>query len=205
MTRRVLLQEIVGKVDADGNVRLDPSFRQIMDDLLNGDRDYSVNTMISGTNSIINGTANLAGVVINGENLLARIEASEANAETARTTAASAAGMSIGVNTSSVAATRAGAGLVDTDTLQITINGGTANYTVAYTKLSGGAITASGDTTRTNTDPFNVTFSATVADGETLTAQYKIEVTDSSGSPLSDSVTVAVTLSDSGAFEQGLV
>lgn len=86
---------------------------------------------------------------------------------------------------------RSGAGLVTTPSVTLTISGGTAPYTVAWS-------VASGDTfTPTDDDGETTAFTKTITSGEYALAIMQALVTDSDASPNTKTVQITATASDS--------
>lgn len=138
----------------------------------------TIGTRLSGvaqkTDGIIAGTQPLADVTLTGiGSLKTQQEAQDAAVNSVATVAGGGGGLTGYANKSSVGGTRVGAGSVTSATVTVTASGGTSPYTYAWTKISGDAITATLSTSATTA------FSGTVALGETLTAQFECEITDS--------------------------
>jgi hypothetical protein len=137
----------------------------------------NIGTRLSGvslkTDGIIAGTQPLADVTLTGVgSLKTQQEAQDSAVNGVATVAGGGGGLTGYASKSSVGGTRVGAGSVTSATVTVTASGGTAPYTYAWTKISGGAITAvlpASDVTA---------FSGTVALGETISAQFQCTITD---------------------------
>ena len=77
-----------------------------------------------------------------------------------------------------------GGGPVLTNEITVTPSGGTGAYTYSWTQISGGTVGVSASTSATTA------FTGTLALGETIEAEYKCTVTDSTSATAEISVTV---------------
>jgi hypothetical protein len=141
--------------------------------------------------NIINGTQSLADVNIAGVPLSGQLAAIDSNVTQAATEAAvGSGGLLLVLSVSSAVGTRDGIGTVTTNAVVVTASGGTAPYTYDVIKVSGDNIADTHSGASSNT----VTFSETLGGGESLSAIYKWEVTDSTGTPLVASKSFPVSL-----------
>lgn len=153
-----------------------------LNDLDNNETDgiVAIGTRLSGvaqkTDGIIAGTQPVADVLLTGVgSLKTQQEAQDAAVNGVATVAGGSGALTGYASRSSVGGTRIGTGSVTTGTtVKVTASGGTGPYTYAWSKISGDAITP---ILPTNDE---TGFSATItALGQTLTAQFECEITDS--------------------------
>lgn len=178
MTRKI--PKIIGKVmigKEEYPVELTMEALLYLNDLDNNQTDgvVAIGTRLSGyaqkTDAIIAGTQPIADVLLTGVGSLKTQQEAQDNALTGAVGGGGA--LSGYANKSSVGGTRLGSGSVTSATVTVTAVGGTGPYTYAWSKVSGAAITATAPTN-------NVTaFSGTVGVGETITAIFECEITDS--------------------------
>lgn len=141
--------------------------------------------------NIINGTQQLADVNIAGVPLSSQLTAIDTNVTQAATEAAvGSGGLVLTLSAPSAVGERDGVGVVTSNAVVVTVTGGTAPYTYAVTLVSGDAI----DNNHTLPTSNTVTFSQFVASGGSLSAIYRWDVTDSTGTPLTSSRTFPVSL-----------
>lgn len=150
-----------------------------LNDLDNNDENgvTSIGTRLSGvalkTDGIIAGTQPVADVLLTGVgSLKTQQEAQDSAVNGVATVAGGGGGLTGYADKSSVGGTRLGAGPVTSALVTVTAAGGTAPYTYAWTKISGGAITATAPTNNATA------FSGTVSLGETIGAQFQCTITD---------------------------
>ena len=163
-----------------------------LDDLENGAEGTSINTLLSGINTvsttasgIIDGSVAIDPSITGRGSLADELDATGANI------AATATAASAGALAASVSPTWAygigGAGTVITGTVTVTASGGTAPYTYAWTRKSGIGSVVATDATSAAT-----TFSETLSAGQYRTNIWTCTVTDDVAA--TTTVDVSVTL-----------
>lgn len=164
-------------------------FRDWIEEAFFGASDNSINQILSGQNGIIAGTQPLADVLISDRGSL--VAEQDAQTDNISTAAASSGNLSASASPSFASNLDSGTGDKTTASVTVTPAGGTSPYSYAWTKVSGGAISAdsaSSDTT---------TFSATgITASEIRSAVFRCTVTDSAGSPATTTVDVSVSIGD---------
>ena len=139
----------------------------------------------------------LAGEYANSTNINSGVAQAQATATAAQATAnaatqqaadvgSGALSFTVSLNETFVYEFRVGSGAVTSSTITGTPSGGTGPYTYAWTKVSGDTLILSGASSA------STTFSATLGADETLSAVYKLTVTDSLLATAT--VTIGVTL-----------
>lgn len=163
-----------------------------LDDLENGADGTSINTLLSGINTV-SATASgiISGSVAIDPTITGRGSLSEELDATGSNIATTAASASAGALAASVSPTYAfglsGAGSVVSSTVTVTASGGTAPYTYAWTKKSGLGSVVATDATSAAT-----TFSETLTAGQFRTTIWTCTVTDDVAA--TTTVDVSVTL-----------
>lgn len=181
----------------DANGRLTTEAARFLEELVNGSRPYSINKQISGISAIRTGAVDIAGVT----QVRAAVDAAQADASDALNQLTSG-GVQLSASPKSVTKEVPGGGAGTTDTSTFTITGGTAPFTVTTTNVFGDTLTVNvSESSPTSATSFTVSFSATVAVEEFLSATYRVTVTDSAGSPTSASVNISGSIYDPGLFD----
>lgn len=131
-----------------------------------------MNAVTATANAIVAGTQPVADVLISG---LGSLRSQQDAQDAAVVAVAGGVGGTLSgyANKSSVGGTRTGPGSVTSSPVIITATGGTGPYTYAWTKIAGDTIAATLPTAATTA------FSGTVALGETITATFECQITDS--------------------------
>ncbi|MEM8615490.1 MAG: hypothetical protein AAGF20_01000 [Pseudomonadota bacterium] len=172
-TRRLVLPTSRQLVDENGAI-VDEWF-DFFEELIAGTSNRSLGTIVSGVNGILNGTAEVADIVIAGRGSLKSEQ--DAQQDTINQNAMDGAGLNVTVEPGYVLGS--GAGNQQTSTTSITITGGVAPYTIAWATKSGDTFTAVSPTSLAADGSFNASFTGTAPEGGSLTGVQEITVTDS--------------------------
>lgn len=149
-------------------------FFAIVEDLLAGSSTNSIGTVLSGQTST---QAQVDGIVA-GEQ--------EQAAEDVAT--------SFTVTVPDTTVSGVGDGTVTTNTISISVSGGTAPYSIAWSASSGVAVTANSVSTLSADGSFDVSFTRELEAGDYFYCTQKVTITDSAGTPLVSEAVVNLTL-----------
>ncbi len=140
--------------------------------------------------NIINGRQELADINLAGSSLSVTLQAVNSNIDSTATEAAAGSGGLVVSISPSLASGRSDTSVVTSNTVTASVTGGVAPYTYTLTKVSGDTI----DNVISGANNNIVQFSQTMTVGQTLTAQYRWTVEDSTGTPLTGNKSFSVTM-----------
>ncbi len=140
--------------------------------------------------NIINGRQELADINLAGSSLSVTLQAVNSNIDSTATEAAAGSGGLVVSISPSLASGRSDTSVVTSNTVTASVTGGVAPYTYTLTKVSGDTI----DNVISGANNNIVQFSQTMTVGQTLMAQYRWTVEDSTGTPLTGNKSFSVTM-----------
>lgn len=159
-----------------------------LDELANSPS-YGLRTVRDDTLGILRGTRTLDKVQTAGSgDIDAAIGAANANAGSSGSNEFSAT-----INSAGLFVYPAAAGTATTNNGTVSVSGGTAPYSIVYSKVSGDDFTINGVTSLGADGDFTVSGSVTLAANESKVATYKATIIDSAGAPLTASVQFSLT------------
>lgn len=168
-----------------------------LDELANSPS-YGLRTVRDDTLGILTGTRTLSKVLTTTTgDIDAAIGAANANSGSAGSNE-----FSVTSNSASSFVFASGAGSVGTSSVTVSVSGGTASYSIVWSKVSGDDFTINSDATLLADGDFAVTGTTTIAANETKSAVYKATITDSAGSPLTATIQISfsATYIDTGGI-----
>lgn len=178
--KKIALPTVIGRVDAAGNVWPSPEFLEWHEKLFNVQtvEESNIGSGLRATQSA-KSTADAAASAVN---------AVQTNVNTAPSGA-----MTVTTNTALVQASGDSSATLQASAT-VSVAGGTANYTPSATKLTGDTLSVSFSPNPLTADgDITVTFQQNPS-SSTVQATYRIDVTDSAGSPVTESVEITALL-----------